>query len=37
MAIQVLEELHGFSVGIHEILYLYYYAPLVNKAGFYHL
>ena len=37
MAIQVLEELHGFSVGIHEILYSYYYAPLVNKAGFYHL
>ncbi|KAL0836253.1 LOW QUALITY PROTEIN: hypothetical protein Bca101_088142 [Brassica carinata] len=34
MAIQVLGELHGFSVGI---LYSYYFAPLVNKVGFYHL
>ena len=37
MAIQVLGELHGFSVGVLEILYSYYFAPLVNKAGFYHL
>ncbi|KAF3562114.1 hypothetical protein DY000_02014302 [Brassica cretica] len=37
MAIQVLGELHGFSVGVHEILYSYHYAPLVNKAGFCHL
>ncbi|KAF3598669.1 hypothetical protein F2Q69_00035096 [Brassica cretica] len=37
MAIQVLGELHGFSVGVHEILHSYYFAPLVNKAGFYHL
>ncbi|KAF2613348.1 hypothetical protein F2Q70_00011917 [Brassica cretica] len=37
MAIQVLGELHGFSVGVHEILYSYYFAPLVNKVGFYHL
>ncbi|KAG2270489.1 hypothetical protein Bca52824_065044 [Brassica carinata] len=37
MAIQVLGELHGFSIGVHEILYSYYFAPLVNKAGFYHL
>ncbi|KAL0789841.1 hypothetical protein Bca101_006087 [Brassica carinata] len=37
MAIQVLGELHGFSVGVHEILYSYYFSPLVNKAGFYHL
>uniref|UniRef100_A0A0D3BVZ5 Uncharacterized protein n=1 Tax=Brassica oleracea var. oleracea TaxID=109376 RepID=A0A0D3BVZ5_BRAOL len=37
MAIQVLGELHGFSVGVHEILYSYYFAPLVNKDGFYHL
>uniref|UniRef100_A0A0D3DLG7 Uncharacterized protein n=1 Tax=Brassica oleracea var. oleracea TaxID=109376 RepID=A0A0D3DLG7_BRAOL len=37
MAIQVLGDLHGFSVGVHEILYSYYFAPLVNKAGFYHL
>ena len=37
MAIQVLGELHGFSIGVHEILYSYYFAPLMNKAGFYHL
>ena len=37
MAILVFGELHGFSVGVHEILYSYYFAPLVKKAGFYHL
>ena len=37
MAIQVLRELHGFSVGVHEILYSYYLAPLMNKAWFYDL
>ncbi|KAF3535072.1 hypothetical protein F2Q69_00022637 [Brassica cretica] len=37
MAIQVLGELHGFSVGVHEILCSYYFAPLANKEGFYHL
>ena len=37
MAILVLGELHGFSVEVHEILYSYYFASLVNKAGFYHL
>ncbi|KAL0864865.1 hypothetical protein Bca101_043983 [Brassica carinata] len=37
MAIQVLGEFHGFFVGVHEILYLYYFAPLVSKPGFYHL
>uniref|UniRef100_A0A0D2ZS82 Uncharacterized protein n=1 Tax=Brassica oleracea var. oleracea TaxID=109376 RepID=A0A0D2ZS82_BRAOL len=37
MALQVLEELHGFSIGVHGILYSYYFAPLVNKDGFYHL
>ncbi|KAG2275802.1 hypothetical protein Bca52824_058357 [Brassica carinata] len=37
MAIQVLGKLPGFSVGVHEILYFYYFAPLMNKAGFYHL
>ena len=37
MAIQVLGELHGFSVGVHEILYSYYFAPPMNKAGFYHI
>ncbi|WZZ65728.1 hypothetical protein YC2023_077098 [Brassica napus] len=28
MAIQVLGELHGFVIGVHEILYSYYFAPL---------
>uniref|UniRef100_A0A0D3CTF4 Uncharacterized protein n=1 Tax=Brassica oleracea var. oleracea TaxID=109376 RepID=A0A0D3CTF4_BRAOL len=37
MAIQVLGELHVFSIGVHEILYCYYFAPLANKDGFYHL
>ena len=37
MAIQVLGELHGFYVGVHEILYSYYFAPFENKEGFYHL
>ncbi|KAL0802463.1 hypothetical protein Bca101_057639 [Brassica carinata] len=37
MAIQVLGEFHGFSVGVHEVLYLYYFSPLVSKPGFYHL
>ncbi|KAG2267180.1 hypothetical protein Bca52824_074259 [Brassica carinata] len=37
MAIQVLGELHGFYVGVHEILYSYYFSPLANKEGFYHL
>ena len=37
MAIQVLGELHGFSVRVHEIFFSYYFAPFVNKEGFYHL
>ncbi|KAL0836280.1 hypothetical protein Bca101_088169 [Brassica carinata] len=37
MALQVLGELHGLSIGVHEILYSYYFAPLVNKGWFYHL
>ncbi|KAF3552073.1 hypothetical protein DY000_02006346 [Brassica cretica] len=37
MAIQVLGELHGFSIGVHEILHSYYFARLANKDGFYHL
>ncbi|KAG2275771.1 hypothetical protein Bca52824_058326 [Brassica carinata] len=37
MAIQVLGEHHGFSIGVHEILYSYYFAPLANRDGFYHL
>ncbi|KAF3555216.1 hypothetical protein F2Q69_00012604 [Brassica cretica] len=36
MAIQVLGELHGSSIEVHEILYSYYFSPLVNKDGFYH-
>ncbi|KAL0886287.1 hypothetical protein Bca101_010270 [Brassica carinata] len=37
MAIQVLGEFQGFSIGVHEVLYLYYFASLVRKPGFYHL
>ncbi|KAL0816577.1 hypothetical protein Bca101_073021 [Brassica carinata] len=33
----VLGELHGFSIGVHEILYSYYFAHMANKDGFYHL
>ncbi|KAF2588893.1 hypothetical protein F2Q70_00038602 [Brassica cretica] len=33
----VFGELHGFSIGVQEILYSYYFAPLANKDGFYHL
>ncbi|KAF3565190.1 hypothetical protein DY000_02014982 [Brassica cretica] len=37
MPLQVLGELHGFSIVVHEILYSYYFAPLVNKDWFHHL
>lgn len=37
MALQVLGELYEFSIGVHEVVYSYYFAPLVNKDGFYHL
>ncbi|KAL0864682.1 hypothetical protein Bca101_043800 [Brassica carinata] len=37
MAIQVLGEFHGFSIGVHEVLYLYYFSPLASRPGFYHL
>ena len=37
MTLQVLGELYGFSIGVHEILYSYYFAPLANKVWFYHL
>ncbi|KAL0655659.1 hypothetical protein Bca4012_076243 [Brassica carinata] len=37
MAIQMLGELHGFSIWVHEIFYSYYFAPLANKDGFFHL
>ncbi|KAF3593360.1 hypothetical protein DY000_02020580 [Brassica cretica] len=33
---ELLGELHGFSIGVHEILYSYYIAPLANKDEFYH-
>ncbi|KAF2605788.1 hypothetical protein F2Q68_00044286 [Brassica cretica] len=33
----ILGDFHGFSVGVHEILYSNYFSPQVNKAGFYHL
>ncbi|KAF3504114.1 hypothetical protein F2Q69_00042161 [Brassica cretica] len=35
MAIQILGKLHGFSFGVHEILYSYYFAPLMNKPNRY--
>ena len=37
MSIQVLGELHGLGIGIHEVLYSYYFAPLALMPGFYHL
>ncbi|KAL0854429.1 hypothetical protein Bca101_059581 [Brassica carinata] len=37
MAIQVLGEFHGFSIGVHKVLYLYFFAPSVSKPGFHHL
>lgn len=37
MAIQVLGELHGFCIGVHEVLYSYCFAPLESKPGFYYL
>ena len=37
MPIQVLGEFHGFVVGVHEILYSYYFSSLVSKLRFYHL
>ncbi|KAF3594867.1 hypothetical protein DY000_02020569 [Brassica cretica] len=33
----LLGELHGYSIGVHEILHSYYFAPLENKDGFYNL
>ncbi|KAL0847185.1 hypothetical protein Bca101_020431 [Brassica carinata] len=37
MAIQVLGELRGFHIGVHEVLYSYCFAPLANKPEFYFL
>ncbi|KAF3572143.1 hypothetical protein F2Q69_00059402 [Brassica cretica] len=37
MSIQVLGELYGISIGIHEVLYSYYFSPLTIMPGFYHL
>ncbi|KAL0796294.1 hypothetical protein Bca101_067671 [Brassica carinata] len=34
MAIQVLGELRGFHIGVHEVLYSYCFAPLASKPGF---
>ncbi|KAG2246123.1 hypothetical protein Bca52824_085751 [Brassica carinata] len=37
MSIQVLGELYGLDIGIHEVMYSYYFAPLMIMPGFYHL
>ncbi|KAF2610747.1 hypothetical protein F2Q70_00011671 [Brassica cretica] len=37
IAIQVLGEFHGILFGTSEILYSYYFAPLIGKKGFYHI
>ena len=37
MSIQVLGELYGISIGIHEVLYSFYFSPLTIMPGFYHL
>ncbi|KAL0898934.1 hypothetical protein Bca101_082895 [Brassica carinata] len=37
MAIQVLGELRGFHIGVHEVLYSYCFSPLASKPGFYFL
>lgn len=37
LAIQVLGELHGFRIGVHEVLYSYCFVPLMSKPGFYYL
>ncbi|KAL0826721.1 hypothetical protein Bca101_050398 [Brassica carinata] len=37
MSIQVLGELYGLDIVIHEVLYSYYFAPLMIMPGFYHL
>uniref|UniRef100_M4EYE9 Uncharacterized protein n=1 Tax=Brassica campestris TaxID=3711 RepID=M4EYE9_BRACM len=33
----VLGELYGLDIGIHEVMYSYYFAPLTIMPGFYHL
>lgn len=37
MSIQVLGELYGLDIGIHEVMYSYYFSPLTIMPGFYHL
>ncbi|KAL0730407.1 hypothetical protein Bca4012_026500 [Brassica carinata] len=37
MAKQVLGELCGFHIKVHEVLYSYCFAPLASKPGFYFL
>ncbi|KAG2329920.1 hypothetical protein Bca52824_001100 [Brassica carinata] len=37
MSIQVLGELHGLDIGVHEVLYSYRFVPLKVTPGFYYL
>ncbi|KAG2330159.1 hypothetical protein Bca52824_001339 [Brassica carinata] len=37
MSIQVLGELHGLDIGVHEVLYSYRFVPLKVTHGFYYL
>ena len=37
IAIQVLGEFHGILFGVSEVLYSYYFAPLIGKKWFYHI
>ncbi|KAF3594870.1 hypothetical protein DY000_02020564 [Brassica cretica] len=37
ISIQVLRELHGLEIGIHEVIYSYHFAPWRIVPGFYHL
>ncbi|CDY41871.1 BnaA08g06280D [Brassica napus] len=37
ITIRVLGEFHGIPFGVSEVLYSYYFAPLIGKKGFYHI
>lgn len=37
IAIQVPGKFHGISFGMHEILYVYYFAPMCSRKGVYHI
>lgn len=37
IAIRVLGEFHGIPFGVSEVLYSYYFTPLIGKKGFYHI